>query len=566
MKSEKKSKKVLIIVISIIILIIITVMGVGAILLNIEEKNGDTTRVVINYSDVTKFLKSDVLINENDDIYLSKEDIANFYDEYIYYDKKYNQIITTSNDKIMTIKLNSNKKEVNGIESNLNNKIIEKDNKYFLPISELEEIYNIKANFIKESNTIVIDSLDKKQVIAESNKNNNVKNNDSFFSKTVAKVKQGENLTIIPLNEEQRKNINEDWIKVRTEKGKIGYVQKNTIKEEKIVREEKAIKRPIEGKVSLVWEYFSEYSTAPNRRGTQIDGINVVSPTFFYLEKLGKGNLLENVDNSGENYISWAHSNGYKVWPIVSNNSMQETTSEIINDYELRKKLINQIIDYIEKYNLDGINIDFENIKEEDKDMFSRFIIELTPRIKELDKVVTVDVTAPDGSPEWSLCFDRNTLGDVSDYIIFMAYDQNGGASPKEGTTAGFNWVSLNVNKFLGQEGVSNEKLILAVPFYTRLWKEKNGKITSSVVLMKDIDSILPENVNKEWDESLKQYYVEFEENGATYKMWIEDEKSLKEKLSLIKENHLQGAAFWAKDFEDESIWKTIKEKKKKKK
>ena len=560
MKSEKKSKKVLIIVISIIILIIITVMGVGAILLNIEEKNGDTTRVVINYSDVTKFLKSDVLINENDDIYLSKEDIANFYDEYIYYDKKYNQIITTSNDKIMTIKLNSNKKEVNGIESNLNNKIIEKDNKYFLPISELEEIYNIKANFIKESNTIVIDSLDKKQVIAESNKNNNVKNNDSFFSKTVAKVKQGENLTIIPLNEEQRKNINEDWIKVRTEKGKIGYVQKNTIKEEKIVREEKAIKRPIEGKVSLVWEYFSEYSTAPNRRGTQIDGINVVSPTFFYLEKLGKGNLLENVDNSGENYISWAHSNGYKVWPIVSNNSMQETTSEIINDYELRKKLINQIIDYIEKYNLDGINIDFENIKEEDKDMFSRFIIELTPRIKELDKVVTVDVTAPDGSPEWSLCFDRNTLGDVSDYIIFMAYDQNGGASPKEGTTAGFNWVSLNVNKFLGQEGVSNEKLILAVPFYTRLWKEKNGKITSSVVLMKDIDSILPENVNKEWDESLKQYYVEFEENGATYKMWIEDEKSLKEKLSLIKENNLQGAAFWAKDFEDESIWKTIKE------
>lgn len=560
MKSEKKSKKVLIIVISIIILIIITVIGVGAILLNIEEKNGDTTRVVINYSDVTKFLKSDVLINENDDIYLSKEDIANFYDEYIYYDQKYNQIITTSNDKIMTIKLNTNKKEVNGIESNLNNKIIEKDDKYFLPISELEEVYNIKANYIKESNTIVIDSLDKKQVIAESNKNNNVKNNDSFFSKTVAKVKQGENLTIIPLNEEQRKNIKEDWIKVRTEKGKIGYIQKNTINEEKIVREEKAIKKQIEGKVSLVWEYFSEYHNAPNRRGTQIDGINVVSPTFFYLEKLGKGNLLENVDSSGKDYISWAHSNGYKVWPIVSNNSMKETTSEIINDYELRKKLINQIIDYIEKYNLDGINIDFENMKEEDKDMFSRFIIELTPRIRELDKIVTVDVTAPDGSPEWSLCFDRNTLGNVSDYLIFMAYDQNGATSPKEGTTAGFNWVSLNVNKFLGQEEVSNEKLILGVPFYTRLWKEKDGKITSSVILMKDIDSILPENVNKEWDESLKQYYVEFEENGATYKMWIEDEESIKEKLSLIKENHLQGAAFWAKDFEDESIWKTIKE------
>ena len=270
--------------------------------------------------------------------------------------------------------------------------------------------------------------------------------------------------------------------------------------------------------------------------------------------------MLENVDISGEDYVYWAHSNGYKVWPIVSNNSMQETTSEIMNDYELRKKLINQITEYIEKYDLDGINIDFENMKEEDKDMFSRFIIELMPRIKELNKVVSVDVTAPDGSPEWSLCFDRNTLGNVSDYIIFMAYDQYGEASPKEGTTAGFNWVSLNVNKFLGQEEVSNEKLVLAVPFYTRLWKEKDGKITSSVVLMKDIDSILPENVKKEWDENLKQYYVQYEEDGAIYKIWIEDEKSIKEKLSLIKEKNLQGAAFWAKDFETESIWKIIKE------
>ena len=559
MITEKKSKKGIIAIISIII-VIITALGVGTIFLNMEDENNNTTKLIINYTDVTNFLKSDVIINENDIIYLSKEDIANFYDEYIYYDEKYNQIITTSNDKIMTIKLNSNKKEVNGTESNLNNNIIVKDNKFFLPISELEDIYNVKVNYFKESNTIVLDSLDKKLVVAESNKKNTVKNRDSFFSKTVAKVAEGEKLTIVPVNDEQKQNIKQDWIKVRTEKGKLGYVKKSSIKEEYVVRGAKVEKKKIEGKVSLVWDYFSEYSTAPNRRGTKIEGINVVSPTFFYLEKLGKGNLLENVDISGEDYVYWAHSNGYKVWPIVSNNSMQETTSEIMNDYELRKKLINQITEYIEKYDLDGINIDFENMKEEDKDMFSRFIIELMPRIKELNKVVSVDVTAPDGSPEWSLCFDRNTLGNVSDYIIFMAYDQYGEASPKEGTTAGFNWVSLNVNKFLGQEEVSNEKLVLAVPFYTRLWKEKDGKITSSVVLMKDIDSILPENVKKEWDENLKQYYVQYEEDGAIYKIWIEDEKSIKEKLSLIKEKNLQGAAFWAKDFETESIWKIIKE------
>ena len=560
METEKKSKIGLVIILSIIIIGIITIVGAGYVLLNLEEKNEDITKLIINYTDVTNFLKADVYIDENDNIYLSKEDIENFYDEYIYFDERYNQIITTSNDKIMTIKLNSNKKEINGIESNLKNKIIKKDDKYFLPFSDLEEIYNVKVNYIKESKTIVIDSLDRKLTIAVSKRKNNVKSRDFIFSKTVDKIQEGEKLTIVPLNDDQKQNINEDWIKVRTEKGKLGYVKKSSINSESVVREEVVNKKQIEGKVSLVWEYFSEYSTAPNRSGTKIEGINVVSPAFFYLEKLGKGNLIENVESSGKNYISWAHSNGYKVWPIISNNSMQETTSEIMNDYELRKKLINNIVECIEKYNLDGINIDFENMKEEDKEMFSRFIIELTPRVKSLGKVISVDVTAPDGAPEWSLCFDRNTLGKVSDYIIFMAYDQYGESSTKAGTTAGFNWVSLNINKFLGQEEVSKDKLILAIPFYTRLWKEKDEKITSSVVLMKNIDSVIPNEANKEWDEGLKQYYVEFEKNGTIYKMWIEDENSIKEKLSLIKEKDLQGAGFWAKDYEIESIWKTIQE------
>ena len=560
METEKKSKIGLVIILSIIIIGIITIVGAGYVLFNLEEKNEDVTKLIINYTDVTNFLKADVYIDENDNIYLSKEDIENFYDEYIYFDERYNQIITTSNDKIMTIKLNSNKKEINGIESNLKNKIIKKDDKYFLPFSDLEEIYNVKVNYIKESKTIVIDSLDRKLTIAVSKRKNNVKSRDFIFSKTVDKIQEGEKLTIVPLNDDQKQNINEDWIKVRTEKGKLGYVKKSSINSESVVREEVVNKKQIEGKVSLVWEYFSEYSTAPNRSGTKIEGINVVSPAFFYLEKLGKGNLIENVESSGKNYISWAHSNGYKVWPIISNNSMQETTSEIMNDYELRKKLINNIVECIEKYNLDGINIDFENMKEEDKEMFSRFIIELTPRVKSLGKVISVDVTAPDGAPEWSLCFGRNTLGKVSDYIIFMAYDQYGESSTKAGTTAGFNWVSLNINKFLGQEEVSKDKLILAIPFYTRLWKEKDEKITSSVVLMKNIDSVIPNEANKEWDEGLKQYYVEFEKNGTIYKMWIEDENSIKEKLSLIKEKDLQGAGFWAKDYEIESIWKTIQE------
>lgn len=559
MVKEKKSKNKVVSVIVIIVFFIAIILGL--IFFNVGNKiDNKNTKLIINYTDVTNFLKSDVFIDENDVIYLSKEDIANFYDEFIYYDEKYNQIITTSNEKIMVIKLNSNEKEVNGVESDLKNKIIIKDEKYFIPFSELEEIYNVKLNYIKENNTIVIDSLDRKLTIAKSKKKNNIKYKYSFFSKTVEKVSEGENLAIVPLTDEQKKNIPEDWIKVRTEKGNLGYVKKDSLSEEIVIREAEEKTKQINGKVSLVWDYFSEYVSAPNRYGTKIEGINVVSPSFFYLEKLGKGNVLENVNTSGKNYISWAHSNGYKVWPIISNNSMQETTSEIMNDYELRKKLINQIIDYVQKYNLDGINIDFENMKEEDKNLFSRFIIELTPRLKNIGKVVSVDVTEPDGSPEWSLCFNRNVLGKIVDYMMFMAYDQTGSFSNSPGTTAGYNWVNVNVNKFLGQEEVPKEKLILAIPFYTRLWKEKDGKVTNTVVSMKNIESTIPSYASKEWDENLKQYYTQFEKDGAVYKMWIEDEKSIKEKLALIKDKDLQGACFWAKDFEKDSVWNIIKE------
>lgn len=553
-KKAKKPKKVIIIV----FLVSILIACIGLFKILPKNEGQDSIKLLINYTDVTNYLRNEVFVDDGE-VYLGKEDIANYYDEFIYYDETCNQIITTSNDKIMVIKLDSSEKEINGVTSKLNNKVIVKNDKYFIPFSDLEEIYNVKVNYIEKTNTIVIDSLDRKLTVAESKKKNNVKYKYSFFSKTVEKVKEGEKLTIVPLKEEQKKVIPDSWIKVRTENGNLGYVKKDSIKDEIVVRKEQEQEKQLDEKVSLVWEYFSEYSTAPDRTGTKIDGVNVVSPTFFYLEKLGKGTLLENVGVAGESYISWAHSNGYKVWPIVSNNSMQETTSEIMNDYELRKKLINQILDYVDKYNLDGVNIDFENMKEDDKKLFSRFIIELTPRMKAKGKVVSVDVTAPDGSPEWSLCFNRNCLGKVADYLMFMAYDQYG-ASTKAGTTAGYDWVEFNINKFINQEEVPKEKLVLGIPFYTRLWKEKDEKITSDAISMKKIDSIIPNEVERKWDETLKQYYVEYESNGATYKMWIEDEKSIQEKLSLIKKYDLQGACFWRKDFEPDAIWKIVEE------
>ena len=532
-------------------------IGLIAVIINlapnyIRKEITGKINVIINNNNVTESMKFDVFVDENDIVYMATKDIANFFDEDIFYDNKYDQIITSSDTKLATLKFNEKEMYVNSSKVKIYGAATKKDDNFYLPISEMKDVYNVEVNYMKESNILTIDSLSREQKKANASKDISIKYKPTILSKTVDKVKKGDSVIVI-------KELENGWKQVRTSLGKIGYTKDVT--NIYTIREEIEDKKQIEGKVSLVWDYYSEYADAPDRTGTTINGVNVVSPAFAILNEKNAGKLDINIGQEGKNYIDWAHSNNYKVWPIVSNNSDKRITSEVLNDYKIREKLINNIINLVLTYNLDGINIDFEYMNMEDKEMFSRFIIELAPRMKEYGKVLSVDVTAPDGSEDWSMCYDRNKIGKVVDYIIFMAYDQNGISSPKEGTTAGADWVEVNIKKFIGtQEEVPAEKLILGMPFYTRLWKEENGKITSNVISMKNIDSKIPSNVEKKWNENLKQYYVEYEQNGTTYKMWLEEEESIKAKFALMKEYNLAGAAYWQKDFEKASIWDVIAE------
>lgn len=512
----------------------------------------DKTNLVINNSNVTADLKQELIIRDGI-IYISKEDIENFFDPYIYYEQNTNQIITTSDNQIASMVVGENFVTNNGSRVGMSGSVFQENDTYYIPFSNLTNVYNVEISYIESSDTITVDSKDREQVVADSRKDNGVKAYPTVFSRDVDKIEQGETVTIAA-------EPQDGWIEVRTDTGKLGYVKENTLVNEYTVREAIEPEKQIEGNISMVWDYYSEYVYAPDRTGTNIKGVNVMSPSFFSLVDEGKGAITDNAGEEGKKYVEWAHSNGDKVWPIVSNNSYIETTAEIMRDYNLRQTLIENIVSLVLKYDLDGINIDFEYMYEEDKDLFSRFIIELKPRLAELGAVLSVDVTAPDGSPEWSLCFDRNVIGDVADYIVFMAYDQNGISSPEEGTTAGYNWVKANVEKFLGQEGVQAEKLILGVPFYTRVWEEHNGEIESSTIDMKSIEEIVPEGASRTWDDDLKQYYIEFVQDGVTNKIWVEDEESIKAKLSLISEYKLAGAAYWEKDREPDTLWNVISE------
>ena len=548
---EKKKKRIIKIFVSIIAIIIIGIIAYNVNNYIILDKNKNIN-LVINNKNVTSNLKKDILI-DGDNIYLSKQDLGNFFDKYIYEDTENNNIVTTYNNKIASISLSKNKISINGSNKNTYAHAENKDGTIYIPITELEDVYGIEIKYLPDSKVLTVDSTSKEQKKAIITKNVAVKSSTKFIAKTIDRVKKGSYVIVV--------SEDKGYTKIRTENGKVGYVKSNKIANTVVVREEMQETKQITGKVNLVWDYYSTVAKAPDRTGTTIDGINVVSPAFFHLNK--NGELEENVGEAGKKYIEWAHNNGYKVWPMVQNSEAGSinVTSNIMNDYNKRQELISQIIIYCVKYKLDGVNIDFENMKQEDKNMYSRFIIELEPRLKEIGMTLSVDVTAPDGSETWSMCFDRNVIGDVADYIVFMAYDEYGASSNKAGTTAGYDWVELGIKKFIETEEIKEEKIILAIPLYTRVWTEdSSGKITSkNTVSMKNTYSVIPNGVEKQWNDSLKQYYVEYKDGNNTKKIWIEDETSLKEKISLIKKYKLGGVASWQKGMETDNFWGFLK-------
>ena len=532
-----------------IVIILIFLAIIAFILIKAQNYLREGTEKQIN--NVTERLKNDVKIKDGI-IYLSMDDVKNFFDKYIYIEDEINEIVTTYDKKIASIGFDVNKLTINGSIKKIYASAMKEEDTIYLPLSEMKDVYNIEISNMEAKKVVTVDSLEREQIKAYAKSKLSVKWKKDVFSKTVDKVQKGDIVIAITKDEN-------GWAKVRTENGEVGYVKSNSLTNFTTVREEQTKEKQITGKVNMFWDYFSQHVQAPDRTGQTIEGVNVVSPSFFYLDE--NGTLQENVGSSGQAYIEWAHSNNYKVWPMIQNaDAGIKVTSTILNSYTKRQELIDSIVEKCVEYGLDGVNIDFENIYEKDKDKLSRFIIELTPRMLELGSVTSVDVTAPDGGANWSLCYDRNVIGDVADYLVFMAYDQYGTSSTKPGTTAGYNWVETSLKKIIDYDQVETDKIILGLPFYTRIWTvSQDGTIVSrNVVNMIDINKSIPNNVEKQWNDELKQYYVEYQSGKNTKKMWIEDGKSIEAKVSLVTKYNLGGTSGWEKDRETSNIWTII--------
>ena len=282
--------------------------------------------------------------------------------------------------------------------------------------------------------------------------------------------------------------------------------------------------------------------------------LNVVSPTWFALND-NKGNFSS---LASEEYVTAAHAKGLKVWGLINDFDKNISLKRILGRTSTRSRLINNLVSMAMRYKLDGINIDFEKIKSDVAPAYLEFLRELTLVCHANDITVTVDDYLPTDATAY---YDWKEQGKVADYVIFMAYDEHYAGSKESGSVSSLPFVENGVDK--GLQYIPAERTVVALPFYTRLWKEvKSGDgvaVTSSAYGMSSAESVLQSNsATPKWDEETSQYYAEFKADGAKYKIWLEEETSLSKKMETVMAKNVAGIAFWKLGFERMATWTTI--------
>lgn len=311
-----------------------------------------------------------------------------------------------------------------------------------------------------------------------------------------------------------------------------------------------------QGKISLVWDHVLGEQADLAREET-IPGLTVISPTWFAVTD-SSGTIASKAEWK---YVQDAHDKGYKIWPLVSNSFDPDMTKAFLADEAAQDRAIRQLLMLTALFDLDGINIDFENIYDDDRDRLTGFVARLADKLKEQGVIVSLDATVPSGVPMWSNCYDRAALGRLVDYFMVMTYDEHWRTSPVAGSVASIGWVERGIQNTL--QYVPKEKLLMGVPFYTREWRiadQGYGRVRSSTLWMADVDARIAQyGLTPQWLEAAGQYYIEYADEASKYKVWIEDAKSIGLKVDLAGKYDLAGVAAWRKGFEKDGVWERIR-------
>ena len=373
---------------------------------------------------------------------------------------------------------------------------------------------------------------------------------------------KGDILYVLPPDAEAETELPEDWTRVRTGNGFVGYIRNKYLGEKGQETKEPNYADPEypsiqkDYTINMAWHQVTnaDANNSVLEAIAKTKGLTTISPTWFFLND-NEGNIQS---LASQTYVNYCHQNGIEVWALVNDIEYKDT----IKDYEIlsrtssRQRLVNNLIAKAIEFDLDGLNIDFEFINAESAKAYIQFIRELSIMCRLNGIVLSVDNYVP---ADHNLFYNRKEQGIVADYVIIMGYDEHYATSPEAGSVASIDWVRKGIENTLSE--VPAEKVINAVPFYTRLWEERPKteeelaeeseneefvpyKVTSKAYGMDGADRLLSEhNAEKVWNDVCGQYYAEYTEEGSTYKIWLEEEESIELKAALIREYNLAGIA-----------------------
>lgn len=485
-------------------------------------------------------------------------------DQYIWYDEALQKITVTTRDRVIRMKTGSLDALVNEKPMELMFPAVEENGALYLPIDFLKEFYGINVRYIPGNDVVVIGFNNAVYRTAWPVNAKTVVRKGMSIHEPIVKKYQGHGEKGLDIDRTLETSLTvfdekDEWYRVRANDGTLGYVKKEEVVvsgKQYFIEDEETTVNPVltSGKINLFWHmtYSKSHIKLSN---TTTPGIDVISPTFF--EIVDREGTIKN--RATPEYVEQAHKNGWQVWALFSNAfSDIEGTSIILNNSDIRQEIIRNILAYAALYELDGINLDFENMYKSDKDAYTQFVREFYPLAKEQGLYVSVDVSIPDGSDTWSKCYDRKALAESVDFVCLMTYDQHWSTSPKAGSTAELAWVEENLQKTLLE--VPAEKLLLGVPLYTRLWAleetEEGSKLSSTVLNVETAwEKVEEHGAVAAWNDMSGQYQAEFEKDGKTYQMWIEDKDAVNMKTSLVHKYDLAGACVWASNFANEEVF-----------
>ena len=413
---------------------------------------------------------------------------------------------------------------------------------------------------------------EKEETVAEVKRDTQVRYQGGVKSPILTEVSKGDTVAVI---EDEG-----DWKKVRTQDGFIGYLKQNRLRDEQKTTYDRGFEEPVYTNISkdyvinMAWHNVtnSDANSSVLEMIASTKGLNTISPTWFHVADTS-GNL-ESIASS--EYVNYAHQSNIEVWAAIRDFdggiSSQEESYALLSSTSSRTNLINQLMAAVFQTGIDGINVDFEMISEECGEHYIQFIRELSVQCRKNNIVLSVDNYVPQN---YNQQYHRGEQGAVADYVVIMGYDEHYGGSPEAGSVASYDFVKAGIENTL--EEVPAEKVINAVPFFTRVWEETpkteeeiataegtdaaeyTMNVTSTAYGMADARAVVEQaGAQITWDETTQQNYATWEANGVTYEVWLEDAQSLEPRLKLMKDYGLAGTAAWRLGQETSDIWELI--------